>query len=72
MVADETAAKVTTKPLSLASTLLKINDAFPGNVLASQGAYSILGGESPLSRHPPVRERIERLIQLGKAEAITQ
>ena len=72
MVADETAAKVTTKPLSLASALLKINDAFPGSVLGSQGPYSILGGESPLSRHPPVRERIERLIQLGKAEAITQ
>ena len=67
MVADEMAAKVTTKPLSLASALLKINDAFPGNTLASQAAYSILGAESPLSRHPPIRERIERLIQLGNA-----
>jgi len=70
MVADEVAAKVTTKPLSLASASLKINDAFPGNMLASQGAYSILGAESPLSRHPPIRERIERLIQLGNAGTI--
>jgi Zn-dependent protease with chaperone function len=64
-VADETAAKFTKKPLSLASALLKIRDGFPGSDLASLGAYSILGNASPTSRHPPIRDRIERLIQLG-------
>jgi len=66
--ADETAAKFTKKPLSLASALLKINDAFPGSNLASLRAYSILGGSSaPVNRHSPLKERIERLIQLGKS-----
>ena len=64
-VADETAAKFTKKPLSLASALLKIHDGFPGSDLASLGAYSILGNASPTSRHPPLKDRIERLIQLG-------
>ena len=70
-VADETAAKFTKKPLSLASALLKIHDGFPASDLASLGAYSILGGSSPTSRHPPIKERIERLIQLGN-EATSQ
>lgn len=65
-VADETAAKITKKPLSLASALLKIRDAFPRSELASLGSYSILGTNSPMSRHPPIKERIEHLIQLGK------
>ena len=64
-VADETAAKFTKKPLSLASALLKIYDAFPKSDLASLSAYSILGSGSHRSRHPPLKERIERLIQLG-------
>jgi Zn-dependent protease with chaperone function len=66
-VADETAAEFTKKPLSLASALLKIYDAFPGTNLASLSAYSILGGSSaPMNRHSPLKRRIERLIQLGK------
>ena len=64
-VADETAAKFTKRPLSLASALLKIYDAFPSSDLASPSAYSILGGGSHTSRHPPIKDRIERLIQLG-------
>jgi Zn-dependent protease with chaperone function len=64
-VADETAAKFTKKPLSLASALLKIQDCFPSSDLASLGAYSILGSTSPTSRHPPIKQRIERLLQLG-------
>ena len=63
-VADETAAKFT-KPLSLASALLKICDAFPKSDLASLGSYSILGNSSHTTRHPPIKDRIERLIQLG-------
>jgi len=63
-VADETAAKFTKKPLSLASALLKIHDS-AGSDPASLGAYSILGTGSPTSRHPPIKERIERLIRLG-------
>jgi len=63
-VADETAAKFT-KPLSLASALLKIYDAFPRSDLGSLGSYSILGNGSHTTRHPPIKERIERLIQLG-------
>jgi Zn-dependent protease with chaperone function len=67
-VADETAAKFTRKPLSLASALLKINDAFSGSNLASLSAYSILGNSSaPVSRHSSLKDRIERLIQLGKS-----
>lgn len=65
-VADETAAKITKKPLSLASALLKICDAFPSSDLASLGSYSILGASSRMSRHPAIKDRIERLIQLGK------
>lgn len=67
-VADETAAKFTKKPLSLASALLKINDAFSGSDVTSVSAYSILGGSSaPVNRHSPLKDRIERLIQLGKS-----
>jgi len=67
-VADETAVRFTKKPLSLASALLKIHDGFPGSDLASLGAYSIRGNTSHPSRHPPIKERIEQLIQLGKHE----
>ena len=63
-VADETAAKFA-KPLSLASALLKICDAFPSSDLASLGSYSILGSGSRTTRHPPIKERIEHLIRLG-------
>lgn len=66
--ADETAARFTKKPLSLASALLKINDGFLGSNPASLSAYSILGGSSaPVNRHSRLKDRIERLIQLGKS-----
>jgi Zn-dependent protease with chaperone function len=66
MVADETAAKATRKPLSLASALLKIYEAFPKNSLPSYGTLSILGaGSSLMSRHPPIRDRINQLIRLA-------
>ncbi len=68
MVADETAAKVTKKPLSLASALLKIYEAFPRGNLPSYGTLSILGaGSSLLSHHPPILRRINHLIHLAES-----
>lgn len=69
MVADEAAAKATGRPLSLASALLKIYEAFPKNNLRSYGTLSILGaGTSLMSRHPPIRHRINRLIHLAETQ----
>lgn len=67
MVADETAARATGKPLSLASALLKIYEVFPKNNLRSYGTLSILGaGTNLMSRHPPLRNRISQLIRLSE------
>ena len=69
MVADETAAKATGKPLSLASALLKIYEAFPKKNLRCYGPLSILGaGNSLMSRQPPLRARINQLISLSKTQ----
>jgi Zn-dependent protease with chaperone function len=66
IAADETAAKITRKPLSLASALLKIYEAFPKGNLAAFGALSVLGaGSTLMSRHPPIRQRVNRLIRLA-------
>jgi len=66
IAADETAAKTTKKPLSLASALLKIYEAFPKGNLTEYGTLSILGaGSTLLSRHPPIRQRVNRLIRLA-------
>jgi len=63
MVADETAVNVTGKPLSLASALLKIYEAFPKNSVRSYGTFSILGsGSSLMRRHPPIINRVNELI----------
>jgi len=67
MAADETAAKTTKKPLSLAQALLKIYEAFPRNSLPAYGTLSILGaGSTLMSRHPPIRQRISQLIRLAE------
>lgn len=67
MVADETAAIATKRPLSLASALLKIYEAFPKNTLQAYGTLSILGaGSTLMSRHPPIRQRISQLIRLAE------
>jgi Zn-dependent protease with chaperone function len=67
MAADEIAALTTKKPLSLASALLKIYEAFPRNSLRSYGTLSILGARSTLtSRHPPIRNRVNQLIRLAE------
>ena len=63
MLADETAVNCTGKPLSLASALLKIYEAFPRNDLRSYGTFSILGsGPSIMRRHPPIISRVNHLI----------
>jgi heat shock protein HtpX len=67
MAADETAAKITRQPLSLASALLKIYEAFPRNALTAYGTLSILGaGSTLISRHPPIRQRINQLMRLAE------
>lgn len=67
MVADESAALSTKRPLSLASALLKIHEAFPKSNLRSYGTLSILGAGSTLtSRHPPIGHRINQLIRLAE------
>jgi Zn-dependent protease with chaperone function len=67
MVADETAAEATGKPLSLASALLKIHEAFPRSSMRSYGTLSILGaGTSLMNRHPPITDRVNQLVRLAK------
>ncbi len=68
ITADQAAAKTTGKPLSLASALLKIYEAFPRSNLASHGSLSILGaGSTLMSRHPPIRYRISQLVHLAES-----
>jgi len=67
MVADETAARVTRKPIALAMALIRIYEAFPKRYVASQTGLSILGvGSNVGMRHPPIRERINHLIRLAE------
>jgi Zn-dependent protease with chaperone function len=68
MAADETAAKATQKPLSLASALLKIYEAFPTSHLPTYGTLSILSaGSTLMSRNPPIHERVNQLIRLAQS-----
>jgi len=67
MVADETAARVTRKPLALAMALIKIYEAFPKKRVVSQTGFSILGVDSAVrNRHPPISDRVDRLIRLAE------
>jgi Zn-dependent protease with chaperone function len=67
MLADQTAVKATGKPLSLASALLKIHEAFPRSNLRSYGTLSILGGGGGLmNRHPSITHRVNYLLGLAK------
>jgi Zn-dependent protease with chaperone function len=67
MAADEAAANMTKKPLSLASALLKIYEAFPKKYLPTYGTLSILGtGSNLMSHHPPIRQRINQLVKLAE------
>jgi len=70
MFADETAVKVTKKPLSLASALLKIQRAFPRSKLRSHATLSILGPSFNLmNRQPSTTDRIEQLVRLAQMNA---
>ncbi|HXY83552.1 MAG TPA: M56 family metallopeptidase [Candidatus Saccharimonadales bacterium] len=67
ILADESAALATRKPLTLASALLKIHQAFPKNSLSSQGALSILGVDSTLTkRYPSISDRINHMIWFAR------
>jgi Zn-dependent protease with chaperone function len=62
--ADELSARVTAKPLSLASALLKISTAQSGSPPSKAEGLSVLVSGKNL-RPPSVKERIERLISLS-------
>ncbi len=74
-LADETGAKIIRNPMALASALKKLeewNRAYPMNVNPAHAQMYIvnpLSGKSMmklLSTHPPIEERIERLMDLAK------
>jgi len=72
ILADETAAKITRKPIALASAILKIYRAFPKNSFSSQGTLSILGVGSALTkRYPSISDRLNHLIQLARSYPIS-
>lgn len=63
--ADEISARVTSRPLQLASALIKIHEAYPLNVSVGVSGLSIMGGSRGfLSRHPPLKDRVERLLRM--------
>lgn len=67
ILADGAAAHATGKPRCLASALLKIHRIFPKNAVSSHGILSIFGiGPALTNRHPPVSDRINRLMRLAQ------
>ncbi len=66
--ADEVSARVTGHPLKLASALIKIHEAYPVSVSVGVSGLSIMGGSRGfLSRHPPLKARVERLLHISDA-----
>ena len=74
-LADETGAKVIKNPLALARALQKLeewNRAYPMNVNPAHAQMYIvnpLSGKTLfklLSTHPPIEERVERLVEMAK------
>lgn len=64
-LADETSGRLTGRPASLASALLKISDR--GMPAKSMWGLSILGpGDGIFRRYPPLKERVRRLITLSE------
>ena len=64
--ADELSARATARPLQLASALIKIHEAYPANVSVGVSGLSIMGGSRGfLSKHPPLKARVERLLRLS-------
>ena len=65
--ADEISARVTSRPLQLASALIKIHEAYPVNVSVGVSGLSIMGGSRGfLSKHPPLKARVERLLRMDE------
>lgn len=63
-LADEMSGRSTGKPAALASALLKISDRGPPP--RTMWGLSIVGGKGGLfSRHPPIKERVQRLLVLS-------
>ncbi len=63
--ADEVSARVTGRPLQLASALIKIHEAYNISVSLGVSGLSIMGGHRGfLSRHPPLKARVERLLRM--------
>lgn len=66
--ADEIAARITGHPLSLASALIKIHDAYPPSAPTTVTGLSIMGTSRGIfSRHPSLKARVERLLHLAEA-----
>ena len=74
-LADETGAKIIKNPLALASALKKLeewNRAYPMDINPAHAQMYIVNPLSGgtllklLSTHPPVEERIEKLVKLAK------
>jgi heat shock protein HtpX len=66
-LADEAASRVTGRPASLAAALLKLSTS-AGTTTGRIGALSVLGSYGRLlSRHPPLGERLSRLLALAEA-----
>ncbi len=64
--ADELSARTTARPLQLASALIKIHEAYPANVSIGVSGLSIMGGSHGfLSKHPPLKARVERLLRMS-------
>ncbi len=69
--ADEVSARLTRHPLRLASALIKIHEAYPPHAQVAGAGLSIIGSSRGfLSRHPPLKERIERLLQFSSTLGI--
>lgn len=64
-LADDESARVTGKPLALASALVKIHAKFPKQYPGYLASISIMGvRKGLLSRHPPLKSRVDRLLRL--------
>jgi len=78
-LADETGAKIIRNPVALASALKKLEDwnrAYPMNVNPGHAQMYIVNPLSSksvfklLSTHPPIEERVERLINMARKMGI--
>ncbi len=64
--ADDLSSRLTGHPLRLASALIKIHEAYPANLHLASIGLSIMGSRPGfLSRHPPLKARVERLLRIS-------